>query len=295
MSYLVHMLTVVAVYGILAISCNLLAGVAGRVPLSQAAFLGVGAYVAGWLSLAGWGFPLILLLALLAGAFVSLVISLPSVHLSAEYVTVASLGFQLVLTNVARNCVSVTNGPSGIAGIPHPRVFGYVVQSEAAVLGLAVGMLLVAFVLCELIVRSPLGRVLRAIREDAVLVEGTGRSVTSFLVVVYAVSSALAAGAGCLYAHFLGFIDPSLFTVDESLVVLAMVILGGAGSMLGSVLGAIVLVAVSELPRWFGLPSAYASEMRLIVFGLTIAGFVLFRPQGLVGACRLGSTRNGGA
>jgi branched-chain amino acid transport system permease protein len=141
------------------------------------------------------------------------------------------------------------------------------------------------WVLCRL-VRAPFGRVLRAIREDEVFTQSFGKSVTGFKVKAFVISAALAAVAGSLYAVYITFIDPTSFTVQESIFMLAIVIVGGAGNLWGSVIGAVVLVALPELLRFVGLPSAIAANVRQILYGGLLVVMMLWRPQGLLGEYR---------
>jgi branched-chain amino acid transport system permease protein len=141
------------------------------------------------------------------------------------------------------------------------------------------------WVLCRL-VHAPFGRVLRAIREDEVFTQSFGKSVTGFKVKAFVISAALAAVAGSLHAVYITFIDPTSFTVQESIFMLAIVIVGGAGNLWGSVIGAVVLVALPELLRFVGLPSAIAANMRQILYGSLLVVMMLWRPQGLLGEYR---------
>jgi branched-chain amino acid transport system permease protein len=141
------------------------------------------------------------------------------------------------------------------------------------------------WLLCRL-VRAPFGRVLRAIREDEVFTQSLGKSVTGFKVKAFVIGAALAAVAGSLYAIYITFIDPTSFTVQESIFMLAIVIVGGAGNLWGSVIGAVVLVSLPELLRFVGLPSAIAANVRQILYGGLLVVMMLWRPQGLLGEYR---------
>jgi branched-chain amino acid transport system permease protein len=133
------------------------------------------------------------------------------------------------------------------------------------------------------IAESPFGRVLRAIREDELFTRALGKNTLWFKVAAFAVSAALAASAGSLYAHYITFIDPTSFTVMESILVISMVIIGGAGSRLGPLMGAVVLVSLPEALRFLGLPSPVAGNTRQLIYGALLVAMMTLRPRGLVG------------
>jgi branched-chain amino acid transport system permease protein len=134
-----------------------------------------------------------------------------------------------------------------------------------------------------MIVRSPFGRVLKAIREDEVFAQASGKNVAVYKVLVFAISAGLAAIAGVMYAHYISFIDPTSFTVMESIFIVSIVIIGGAGSLWGPVVGAVVLVTLPEILRFIGMPNAVAANLRQIIYGGLLVAFMMWRPQGFIG------------
>ena len=151
--------------------------------------------------------------------------------------------------------------------------------------------LVYAFVLLTLIVihritSSPFGRVLKAIREDETAAQSLGKNTSRYKLLSFMVGAFFAGIAGSLYAHYITFIDPSSFTVMESITVLLMVIFGGMGSISGSIVGAVILVVIPELLRFVGLPSSIAAPMRQMLYGLLLVLLMLKRPQGLMGTYR---------
>lgn len=131
--------------------------------------------------------------------------------------------------------------------------------------------------------RSPFGRVLKAIREDEVFTQAAGKDVAAYKVLVFVIGAGMAAVAGVMYAHYISFIDPTSFTVMESIFIISIVIIGGAGSMWGPIIGAVVLVTLPELLRFIGLPSSVAANTRQIIYGGLLVAFMMWRPQGLMG------------
>jgi len=136
------------------------------------------------------------------------------------------------------------------------------------------------------VTNSPFGRVLKSIREDEIASEALGKDTTKHKLLVFIIGAFFAGIGGSLYAHYITFIDPSSFTVMESITILLMVIFGGMGSILGSVVGATVLVVFPELLRFLGMPSAIEAQMRQMIYGLLLVILMIKRPQGLLGRYR---------
>lgn len=214
-----------------------------------------------------------------AVAIVSLLVSIPSVRLHGDFFVVASLGFQIIAFSVFNNWMELTRGPLGIPGIPQPVVFGWQVDSNVEFVGLVTVIAMMTYLIVWRITTSPFGRVLHAIREDEVVAKAMGKNTLRFKVTVFAVSAALAASAGGLYAHYITYIDPTSFTIMESILIISMVIIGGAGRLWGSLIGAIVLVTLPELLRFVGLPSSMAASVRQIVYGVLLVVMMMLRPS----------------
>lgn len=284
MEYLLHIFVLCAIYTVLAISLDLLAGQTGLLSIAHAAFYGIGAY-ASTLCVVRWGLGCEtgIVVGMAVGCIVSFVVSLPSLRLHDDYFVIATFGCQMILFSIFNNWVGLTRGPLGIPGIPQSVIFGWKVNSHAEFLVLSSGCAVFAFFVVSRISSSPFGRVLRAIREDEVFAESRGKNTLRFKVAAFAVSAALAALAGSLYAHYITYIDPTSFTVMESILVISMVIIGGAGSKWGPVVGAVVLVVLPEVLRFIGFPSSVAANLRQILYGGLLVVMLMFRPKGLVG------------
>lgn len=284
MEYFLHILVLIGAFTTLAVSLDLVAGYTGLLSIAHAAFYGVGAYTSALLAVnLGASFPVGLLMGMLLAALVSLVVSLPSLRLHDDYFVIATFGFQMILFSVFNNWMELTRGPLGIPGIPQPVIFGWTVQSHFEFVLLAAVLAGFTYLVVNSIATSPFGRVLRAIREDEVFAQAMGKNTLRFKVSAFAVSAALAASAGSLYAHYVTYIDPTSFTVMESILVISMVIIGGAGSRWGPVIGAVVLVTLPEALRFLGLPSGVAANLRQVIYGILLVLMMMFRPQGLVG------------
>lgn len=284
MEYLFHIIVLVLVYTVLAVSLDLLAGHTGLLSIAHAAFYGLGAYTAALLAVrVGTPFFLAVLIGMSIAAVVSFFISLPSLRLHDDYFVIATFGFQIIVFSVFNNWMDLTRGPFGIPGIPRPGIFSWTPESNGAFVLLAALFAALAYGVVNRIVTSPYGRVLRAIREDELFTQAVGKSVFRFKVMAFAVSAALAASAGCLYAHYVNYVGPTSFTVTESILVISMVIIGGAGSRWGPLIGAVVLVTLPEALRFVGLPSSVAANLRQIIYGALLVIMMMFRPRGLVG------------
>jgi branched-chain amino acid transport system permease protein len=209
-------------------------------------------------------------------------VSVPSLRLHDDYFVIATFGFQMVIFSIFNNWIGLTRGPYGITGIPQPVLFGWTVRSHLEFAALTLAFTALSYLIISLITSSPFGRVLRAIREDELLTKSLGKNTLRFKVTAFAISSALAALAGSLYAHYTTFIDPTSFTVMDSILVISMVIIGGAGYRWGPLIGAVVLVTLPEVLRFVGLPSSTAANLRQVIYGILLVGVMMLKPQGIV-------------
>jgi branched-chain amino acid transport system permease protein len=284
MDYLSHILILASIYTVLTVSLDLLAGQTGLLSLAQAAFCGLGAYASA-LCTTNLGAPFLIgvLVGMIVATIISFVVSLPSLRLRDDYFVIATFGFQMILFSIFNNWMELTRGPLGIAGIPQPVIFGWHVNSPLEFLALSCCFAAIAYFVVWRITTSPFGRALHAIREDEVFAKAHGKNTLYFKVTAFAVSGALAASAGSLYAHYISYIDPTSFTVMESILIISMVIIGGAGSLWGPLIGAVVLVTLPEALRFVGLPNAVAANLRQIIYGSLLVIMMMFRPRGLVG------------
>lgn len=283
LAFLLHLVVLTNTYVILGVSYNLLIGYAGLFSIAHAAFFGVGAYVSMIVALKlGWPYLVGLVGAILVAAIVSGILAFPALRVSGDYLVIASLGFQVIVFNVFMNWESVTGGPAGVPRIPRPGLFGATVESPAAYAVLSTALAAAAFLFVRRVVVSPFGRVLRAIREDEVVTQALGKNVTGVKVLVFMVSGGVAATAGSLFAHYTTYINPYFFTLDESLLILSVVIVGGAGNLTGSIVGAVVVTLLPQALRLVDLPEALAANLRQIIYAALLAGFTFFRPQGIL-------------
>jgi branched-chain amino acid transport system permease protein len=284
MDYFFHILVLISIYITLSVSLDLLAGHTGILSIAHAAFYGLGAYTSALLAVnLGAPFPAGVLAGMITASLVSLLVSLPSLRLHDDYFIIATFGFQMILSSIFNNWMDLTRDPLGIPDIPQPVIFGWLIESRLEFMILAAILAGFAYLVVRRITTSPFGQVLRAIREDEVFAQSMGKNTLRFKVTAFAVSTALAALAGSLYAHYITYIDPTSFTVMESILVISMVIIGGAGSPWGPVIGAVTLVILPEALRLLRFPDSVAANLRQIIYGALLVIMMVVRPRGLAG------------
>lgn len=287
-AYLAHYLVMVGIYGILAISLNLLLGYSGIFSLAHAAIFGVGAYASALTALKlGLGFWGGLVVAAVVGAFAAALVAIPSLRVAGDYYIVASFGLQVVVLAVFMNWTDLTAGHAGLPGIPRPRLFGWVIDEPFEYVALALGLLAFTYAISRRLTGSAFGRVLQAIRDDEIAAQAMGRNVVLVKITVATISSALGALAGSLYAHYITYINPSSFTLHESIFITSLVILGGTERLAGPLVGAFILLAVPEVLKFLAIPDTVAAPMRQILYGALLILFMFVRPEGILGRKRL--------
>jgi branched-chain amino acid transport system permease protein len=286
-----HLLTVMAIYAILAVSLNLVVGLTGLFNLGHAAFFGIGAYASALLALAGYPYPLCLAAALLLPAVVGVLVGLPTLRLRGDYLAIATLGFGEIARAVFRNWVGLTRGPMGLPGIPAPELGGFRVDSPAKWVAVAFGGLALAWLVAELVSRAPLGRLLRAIREDELAVQALGKNPEPYKLQALALGAGLAGFGGSLYAHYVAFVDPTPFTLSTTIFLFLLIVLGGLGNHAGSVAAAFLLLGARESLRFVGLPPSVGAPLQQLVFSLLLIVLVIYRPWGLLPEPHLRSMR----
>jgi branched-chain amino acid transport system permease protein len=274
-NYYLSVLLTIGLNTILVLGLNLLMGYAGQLSLGHAAFYGLGAYVSGVMT-ASYGIHPIAAAAaavLLVGG-VALIVGIPSLKLRGQYLAMATLGFGIIVYIVLKEMGWLTGGPSGLTGIPRLSVFGFTFDSDLKkyylVWGVAVGVLVVS----NNIVRSRVGRALRAIHTSEIAASSLGVDIQRYKLIVFVISAMLASIAGSLFAHVMNFISPSSFGFNVSIVLVTMVVVGGMASIWGSIFGASVLTL---LP----LSLSFFDEFDIIIYGAILMVIMIVMPEGL--------------
>ena len=281
----VEMINSAGIWAILALSLNVIVGYAGIASIGHAAFYAIGAYSSAimcvrlgappWLGMA---------VGCVLAAGLGALISIPSLRLRDDYLMLTTLGFGEIVYLTCRNWESLTNGPRGIGGIPTLRVLSVPVTEMGLMPWLIWGCVFTLAGLLWALEHSPFGRQMMAVRDNEIAAMSLGVRPILYKLTAMVVGAMAASFAGSLLAHKLSFIDSEAgFGLSTSVMVFAMVILGGRGSIMGVVAGAILLSAVPEVLRRFGLPLATAAPLRQIIFGILLVAIVVFRPQGLFG------------
>ncbi len=287
MDYLLHILIIAGIYIILTLSLNLIVGYTGLAALGHMAFACVGAYTSSLLALNYGISPWIgLVLGACLASFIGLIIGFPSVRLKGDYLALATFGFGIIVYSISKNWVDLTRGPMGLPGIPKFSFLGFELQPVWAYLVLIIVFIFITTFIINRIVDSPFGRILKSIREDEIASLSIGKNVDRYKLTVFVVGALFAGIAGSLYAHYITFIDPSSFTVMESIAVLLMVVFGGMGNIKGSFIGALLLVILPEMLRFLGMPSSVAAPLRQMIYGLLLVVLMIKRPQGIIGEYR---------
>ncbi|HTM59097.1 MAG TPA: branched-chain amino acid ABC transporter permease [Burkholderiales bacterium] len=281
--YVLHILVLCCLYAIPAVGLNLMLGYTGLVSLGHIAFAGIGAYTAAYLMVdLKLGYWSALALAVAASGVAGAVIGAICLRFRSHFFMIVTLAFGLMLYSVMNNWDEVTRGAAGFPGIPRPAGFGPLESFYR----LALGGALVAFAVQWLVVRSSFGRILVALRQDERLAEAKGVNAALCKTAVFALGSALAGLGGVLLVSFLRVAAPASFNLAESINAVLIVIIGGAGSLAGPILGALLFVGLPELLR-------VAAEWRLVVFGAILVLITLFAPNGIADLIARGWNRLG--
>jgi len=282
-AYVIHLLILVGIYIILAISLNLAMGFTGLLNIGHVAFYGIGAYTSALLALnLGVPFWLGLLVGGLIAALFGLLLAIPTLKLKGDYFAIATLGFAVIIENIFRNWISLTGGPLGLPGIPKPSLFGFTFSGFSYLILVAFFVFL-TYIIIKHITDAPFGRVLKAIREDELATSSLGKNIVKYKTQSLGISAFFAGIAGSLYAHYITFIDPSSFTILESILIISMIIVGGLASMKGAVAGAIILVLLPEPLRFLPLPSFAIGALRQMIYAALLVILLIKRPQGIFG------------
>lgn len=288
MEYIINLFILFAVYGVLALSLNMVVGMSGLLSLAQAAFYGIGAYATaiGMNSLGMGFFSTILFGAVINGAIAFVVGKILS-RFQGDYYTIVSAGLSIIVFSVLLNWKSVTNGPLGIFGIDKPEIFSFKLASNFAYLMLCLVILALTYALYHLFDKSAFGRCLKALREDEQLTRVMGYNTKHYKSIIFTLSAVISGIAGAMFASYISFIDPSTFQLKEGIFLFTIIIVGGLSSDIGSIVGALILTSLPEILRFLGLPYETAAQLQQIIYGATLVLMMVLRPQGLLGKYKM--------
>lgn len=275
--YAFRVVDTVLIFAVLAVSMNLIMGVAGLFSLGHGAIYGLGAYAAAIAS-TRMELPFIVTLPLggLVAMVVGVLVALPTMRLVSIYFAVATLGIGQMIFVTLLNWVSFTGGPLGIRGIPRPSLFGLDLSGPLATYMVCAAVAGFAILVAHRCSHGYWGNALRALREDDQCAGAMGINVVRLKIEVFAIACFLAGLAGALWSHTTGFISPPDFAFPISILILAMVVVGGLGSLPGAIIGAALLILLPEVLR-------FAGDIRQIAVGTVMFLCILFLPKGLFG------------
>jgi branched-chain amino acid transport system permease protein len=284
-AYLLNLIILISIYSILASTLNFIMGYAGIYSLAHAVFFGVGAYAGTFVAMHfSASIFLTLPAAMIAGAVLSLILALPALRVRGEYFVAASLGLQVLAVTIFSEWKSVTGGIGGLIGIPPLDIVGFEVFKPNQFVFVTVIALLIVLFLINRLVHSSFGRSLRAIRDSESAAAAFGKNVPLIKTISVVISAALTAVAGVMYASYLSFINVESFTLDTSVLIMAMVIIGGTGTQAGPIIGAALLLLLPSLISYLDfLPQTEIGSIQQIIYGLGMALLMIYRPGGLAG------------
>lgn len=284
MNYVWHIIVMMSLYIGLAVTLDVLVGRCGMVSLAHAAYFGLGAYAAAICAKAfDASLAICICIAAICGVCCSPVVAVPAMRVRGDVYMLVTLGVQLIFIDMCINWTEVTGGSGGLFDIPIARVWGYSLDTTLSWAVVAVVVAAAVYLVCASVSRSPLVRVWAAIREDEIVLAACGKSAWQGKLVAAAIACGGASALGAVYARYFGYIDPNAFQTTQSILVLSMIIVGGAGSAGGPVLGAAAVALLPEALRMAGMPGPLSSNVQQVAFGVMMTMLMIVRPTGIVG------------
>lgn len=273
--YTLHIVILCCMYCCLTLSLNLIIGWSGQFSLGQVCFYGMGAYITTLLMMnVNMNFFLATLISVVATTLFSMLLCWPTLKLRGDYLAVITLGFGEVFRLVLTNAVGITRGPAGIPRIPDPVLFGITIKGKDMYLYFAAIMLAIFIIFMKRLNNSGFGMAMMTVNEDDIAATAIGLNVKKYKIWAFGLGGGMAALVGSFYAVYMGMISPTSFAYKESINMVSMVVLGGMGSIPGSLLGATILAALPEVLRAF-------SEYRMVIYGAAMVLMMIFRPEGI--------------
>jgi branched-chain amino acid transport system permease protein len=289
-TYQTNIMITALIYVVLGLGLNIVVGLAGLLDLGYVAFYAVGAYAYALLNYHfGLGFWAILPVGGLLGALFGILLGFPVLRLRGDYLAIVTLGFGEIIRLILENWNAFSFGPSGIAGIDRPGFFGMELnlhQVTVYTYYLMIAMVFITIFVVNRLQNSRIGRAWLALREDEIACQAMGIDKTKTKLLAFSLGATWAGFMGVVFAAKTTFINPASFTFLESAIILSIVVLGGMGSIIGVILGALILILLPEYLRAF-------SDYRMLIFGATMVLMMVFRPQGLIAGVRKKYTYQG--
>jgi branched-chain amino acid transport system permease protein len=283
LTYWIDVLDQALIFAVFALSLNLLMGFAGQISIAHGAFGAIGGYTAGYLAQEhAWAFGPAVAVGVAAALVLGLIVSLPALRLSGEYLILLTLSVQII-TLVVITSISALGGLTGLSALPGISLFGSTLLTPQDFLKLLVPVALAVFLLMRRIAGSPAGRVLRGIREDELATQSLGKDVFAYKSQVFALTAGLAGLGGVLLAYYNGVVAPGMFGFSVSMTIIVMVIVGGSANLYGTLVGTALVVASGPFfQKAIKLSVDKASLAQLVAYGVALVAVLRWRPQGVL-------------
>ena len=280
--YFLHLGVLICIYTLLSQSLDLAAGRTGLVSLAHAGFYGIGAYTTALLAV-HFDKPLWISLpiAMAISGVIALLVSFVALRTINDYFIMCTLGVQVVIFSIMNNWMKLTRGPLGISSIPPIHFLDSKISSKTSFLFISFVFMAMVWWLLRNLSNSGFGKTLTAISEDEIYTQSIGKNVYLSKIIAFTLSAMFAAIPGALYAHYTSYIDPSSFTLNESIFILAIVIIGGVGNLKGSFLASVFMVLLPEMLRFVGMPNSKAANIRQIIYGVILVIVVMRGSNGV--------------
>lgn len=276
-TYYLGIINYMILYCILCLGLNLILGYAGLLSFGHAAFYGLGGYTTAILMVRhGWGFLPCLLLSGVVAMIFGILLGIPTRKVRGDYFCLLTIAFGEIFRLVVQAWINFTNGAMGIVGIPIPRIMGWVIRTETDFYYLGLALLAFTIISLILLINSRYGRAFIAIREDELAASVMGINTPIYKIIVFGIGCFYAGLAGSFLAVYQTTVTPSNFRLEESCLMIIMVIVGGMGSLLAPVAGVVVMIFATEVFREI-------AEYRMLIIGVMMVAVLLFRPQGIFG------------
>lgn len=286
-AYFIHLLILICIYLILAISLQLSLGYGGLLNLGHIAFFGIGAYVSAILSLNLFPFEGCILSAGIASAIFGLFLSLPTNKLRGDYLALTTLGFSFFIFAIFINFKKLTHGSLGLPGIPRPEILNISFLDNNLFLVLSLAFLIVSYLAIYKIASSPFGKVLEAIRDNELAARSLGKNTLKVKAISLAFSAFFAGIAGSLFAYYIGFIEPFSFVFAEIIPILTIVMIGGLTSFPGAIFATIIITLLPEPIRFINFPPSVIGPVRQILIVAFLFIILFLKPKGFFGKIEL--------
>ncbi len=286
-AYLIHIGIIIGIHSILAMSLQLAFGFTGLINLGHIALFAIGAYSSALITLNGIPFSVAILLSAVISGLFGMLLGFFTQRIQSDYLALATLAFSYLIHAFLLNTTSLTNGPLGLAGIPKPYIFGFSIDNNLSYLILTYAFAFFVYIVLKSLINSPFGNALQATRDNELAFQILGKNSFKIKIIAFMCSGFLAGLAGVLYAHFMTFIDPASFTIMQLIPIVCIVIMGGLGSLKGTILATTILVLISESLRFISFPVSVVGPLTQMIYALVLCIILIKKPKGFFGKVTL--------